>query len=136
MARQSTGQQPLTHKQSSRSADSAFDSEEDLAENPLGLSRAEKRKRRRKENQKKNEAWLSKKAQRSRERREDKSLHIAAPKPVVDLPISKGGRCGRRELESVIDGQNTGDTYRIREILQTFTPVPQPKCVSIHTTHK
>jgi hypothetical protein len=71
--------------------------------------------------------WLEKKALRSRERREAKSLHIVVSESVEDFPISKGGRCGRRKLDAVIQAVKAGNEAEIRQVLQDFTKVPQPR---------
>lgn len=93
--------------------------------NAPGPTRKEKLSRKLKARQKRNEARQEKKASRSRTRREAASLHITTPKSVQDFPISKGGRCGRPDLETVMKAPDTGNEAEMREILRHFSIVPQ-----------
>lgn len=64
-------------------------------------------------------------AKRSHKRREARALDIPAAGAIEDFPIAKGGRCGRRKLEKVIQGLRDGDINSIREVLRDFDYVPQ-----------
>lgn len=91
--------------------------------------RKAKRKAADKARKKQNATWMGSKSKRTCRRRADKSVHIATTRSVEDFAISKGGRCGRRTLEAAIKALESQDRQQVRELLQEFTAVSQPKCV-------
>lgn len=64
-------------------------------------------------------------AKRSHKRREGRALNVLAGQAVKDFSIAKGGRCGRRELEQVIQALSEGDINSTWEVLRNFDQVPQ-----------
>lgn len=75
---------------------------------------------------KKNRHVQEKNSKRSQQRRAAKSLNISASKAIEDFPIAKGGRCGRPQLEKVVQALRNGNEAGIREVLSNFDTLPQP----------